>query len=319
MMGAITREGVMERAEWWRLLASPMMHGSSVHYYANIVTLVLVGILVERSVGRGWYVLTFFAGMIGSSIGSLFWIDPQTASVGASGAVFAVGVMGFAVHHPVMAQKRWSWTRFLYIILVLQPIGAMGAGVDIGGHIGGAIAGFAFYFLAMAKNWDAQAQRFGRRKLAWSVVAVTSLVFFFVFGVMIGAFKDRLLDAAAEQGKPHLLPRQVMADPDSAFRLGKVAAELFPEDPVARWLNFERLAKRRSDRDEALAEVPAVLAAFARHGNRRQETAIRGTMAVTIAIRLRDPELARRVATPACGRAAKATTRAALDKMGLCR
>lgn len=85
----------------WTLLTSVFLHGSVIHLLSNLFALGLFGLILESKVGEKRFLAVFFAGGIVSSIVSSFF---YTASLGASGAIFAViGVVA------VMMPRMMVW------------------------------------------------------------------------------------------------------------------------------------------------------------------------------------------------------------------
>ena len=79
----------------WRLLASTFLHSGPAHLFFNATTLLIFGPAVERLFTRHAFWVVYVAGGACASLASLGWRDLRTDgasySVGASGAIFALG------------------------------------------------------------------------------------------------------------------------------------------------------------------------------------------------------------------------------------
>jgi membrane associated rhomboid family serine protease len=79
----------------WRLLASTFLHAGPGHLFFNATTLIIFGPAVERVFTRSGFWIVYAAGGAAASAASLAWRgahgDAASYSVGASGAIFALG------------------------------------------------------------------------------------------------------------------------------------------------------------------------------------------------------------------------------------
>src|ERR1041385_3569475 len=79
----------------WRLLASTFLHAGPAHLFFNATTLIIFGPAVERIFTRAGFLVVYATGGACASLASLAWRDVHVAgvstSVGASGAIFALG------------------------------------------------------------------------------------------------------------------------------------------------------------------------------------------------------------------------------------
>lgn len=132
--------------EPWRLLVAPFLHTGPLHLVVNAFALWQVGRQLEVHLGssRLWCVLLAcgVAGGLGSIAGQL--VSGGGASVGASSAV--CGLLALAC---VIARRAPERLRSLerlagpWLAAALL-LGALVPRVDLGGHLGGALAGAAF-------------------------------------------------------------------------------------------------------------------------------------------------------------------------------
>jgi membrane associated rhomboid family serine protease len=141
--GTLTDAGELSRftmasGDYWTLLTSGFLHQGIFHLLTNMLSLWILGTLVEPVLGHVRFALVYFVALFCGSLGVL--VATPGASVGASGAVF--GLIGAAI---VVARHRGLnlmesglglWLGINLLITFTIP------GISIGAHIGGLIGGF---------------------------------------------------------------------------------------------------------------------------------------------------------------------------------
>ncbi len=143
-----------------RLLTAPFLHANLAHILFNGTALLLAGWVLERLVGRVWFLAVFVTGASGGSLMSLAINPGNLTSVGASGAVMALFaamlVLSFRLPSgPLRTRAQVGSTRIL--IPSLLPLATTTAGamqIDYGAHFGGALAG-AGLGLLLLRTWPA--------------------------------------------------------------------------------------------------------------------------------------------------------------------
>lgn len=146
-MGANTEASL--GAEPWRLLASTVLHGGSVHVLMNGVVLYILGGQLERILGwRRLAVLLVAAGLSGAVASSI--AAEAMLSVGASGAIWGLfgAALGIAVRPRglVPAAIVDNLKRAAVINLVINLAVSFVPGIDLMAHLGGGIAGLVLSF-----------------------------------------------------------------------------------------------------------------------------------------------------------------------------
>ena len=100
--------------------------------------LYFLGTLMEPSIGKVRFALIYVVSLVGGSFGVML-LDPNAATVGASGAVF--GLMGAAIL-AMRARGIDPMQSGLGVTLLLNlAITFFIPGISIGGHLGGLFAG----------------------------------------------------------------------------------------------------------------------------------------------------------------------------------
>jgi rhomboid protease GluP len=131
--------------QWWRLLSSTFIHGGIIHLALNMQCLWQLGKLTERLYGNWTFLMLYILSGLGGSVASLWW-DPDTLSVGASGAIFGVagGLMAFLYLGKLplpRAATQSILTSTLIFVGYNLLYGAVSMGIDNAAHIGGLATG----------------------------------------------------------------------------------------------------------------------------------------------------------------------------------
>ncbi len=137
----------------WTLLTHALLHLSWLHLGLNMLSLVLVGLIVERILGAGRFLLFFALSGVGGGAASLLWktlSHSGVPTVGASGAIS--GVAGIALYLGLWFERRYGQIPVRYVgttlvgslILVSQIFFGAVRGdpsVDHAAHLGGLLVG----------------------------------------------------------------------------------------------------------------------------------------------------------------------------------
>ena len=135
--GALSRAAVAD-GEYWRLVTSGFLHAGFLHLLFNMLSLWILGSLLEPAVGRLRFALIYFVSLLCGSFGALL-LQPDGLTVGASGAIF--GLMAAAAIYArnrglsLMESGLGVWIVLNLVITFTFP------NISIGGHIGGLIGG----------------------------------------------------------------------------------------------------------------------------------------------------------------------------------
>jgi membrane associated rhomboid family serine protease len=142
--GAFINDGALKgsdisNGEYWRLITSGFLHAGFIHIAFNMYLLWYLGRLLEPTLGHIRFAAIYVTSLLAGSFGALLLSNPDTVTIGASGAVF--GLMGAAV-----VEFRRRGVGFLesgigVLILLNLGLSFIVPGIAIGGHIGGLIGG----------------------------------------------------------------------------------------------------------------------------------------------------------------------------------
>jgi membrane associated rhomboid family serine protease len=128
----------------WRMLTAVFVHsqGFIFHILLNMYTLWIFGRILETMLGHWRFLALYLVAGFAGSLGVLFLSAPQTAVVGASGAIF--GLLGAFL---VIQRRMGADTRGLLVLLGINLVIGFIPGVNIawqahlGGLVGGALIG----------------------------------------------------------------------------------------------------------------------------------------------------------------------------------
>ncbi len=147
--GAIV-PGLLERGEYWRLIAAMFLHGGWLHWFLNSWALYQLGTLYETLFGSTRFALIYFvSGICASIASSLYQHGP---AVGASGAIFGIlGAFIFSIRRSPQYRHQ-PWTRsligqLLFWIIVNVVIGFSVQFIDNVAHLAGLATGLLLGFL----------------------------------------------------------------------------------------------------------------------------------------------------------------------------
>jgi rhomboid protease GluP len=129
----------------WRLLTSLFVHGGATHLLLNMISLWLLGLMLEQRVG-GWRVLAvYLASGLAASLATVWYHKNGINSTGASGAIF--GLYGFML--VLLLSKKMVLDKFdrramlgLVVYLILSNlISGINGNIDNIAHLGGLLMG----------------------------------------------------------------------------------------------------------------------------------------------------------------------------------
>lgn len=131
--------------ELWRLVASQLIHVKPLHMVYNALSLLLLGLLIERYVGWQRYLLLWLgAGSMATLLSTFFVPASWNLGTGASQAIFAIAGFGLLLVHKNIER---SWALYGVLAFALVPALALDfifAGYPKPGHMAGLLLGLIF-------------------------------------------------------------------------------------------------------------------------------------------------------------------------------
>ncbi len=125
--------------EWWRVFTGGFLHHGFFHLAVNMFSLYVLGLALERSLGKAQFMAVYFASLVSGSFGSLIE-TPNSLIAGASGAIF--GLLGAYAALSLAQGVGLFQTPIGPILAINLVISFTVRSVSLGGHIGGLIGGF---------------------------------------------------------------------------------------------------------------------------------------------------------------------------------
>jgi rhomboid protease GluP len=145
---------VVVKDEIYRLLTSTFLHSDEFHIVFNMLSLFIVGRVIERLFSKGAYLSLFFLTAFFGAYTANF-MDLGIHAVGASGGIFGLfgALAAFAyVHRHTMREQFIAFMKNFGVILLLNLIiGMVFPSISIAAHIGGLVSGLIGGFI-IAKN-----------------------------------------------------------------------------------------------------------------------------------------------------------------------
>jgi membrane associated rhomboid family serine protease len=170
--------------QYYRLVTSAFMHYGITHILFNMWALYVVGPPLEQLLGRLRFGALYGLSALGGSV-LVFLISPlNSATAGASGAVFGLFAATFVVSRRLNLDVRWVLGLIALNLVITFAAPLLGAGaISWQGHLGGLITG------ALVAAGFVYAPR-ARRNLVQGGVAGALLV---LFAVLIWWRADQLM------------------------------------------------------------------------------------------------------------------------------
>jgi membrane associated rhomboid family serine protease len=144
--------------DWWRVVTGGFLHAGFLHLALNMYVLWVAGSILEPGIGTPRFLGIYFVSLLAGSMGALI-ADPNTLTVGASGAIF--GLMAAVI---VVARGRGVEqlaSQFgLFVVLNLVLTFSI-PNISVGGHVGGLIGGAVAALLVIIVERRMAGQRAG--------------------------------------------------------------------------------------------------------------------------------------------------------------
>jgi membrane associated rhomboid family serine protease len=136
--GGVLKEIGVYQDQYWRLVTGGFLHASIIHIGFNMYLLYILGQLLEPAIGSVRFAVIYAVSLFAGSFGALL-LEPNTYTVGASGAIF--GLMGAAFFEMRHRGMNPFEAGIGFLILINLVLGLFLNDISIGGHVGGLIGG----------------------------------------------------------------------------------------------------------------------------------------------------------------------------------
>ncbi len=182
--GALHGYSVVVKGELYRLLSSIFLHSGGMHIVMNMLSLYIVGKMVEKLFSKTAYLSLYFISAFFGSFASMY-IHVDSAAVGASGAIFGLfgALAGFVFVHKnrMVTQFKAFMKDFGIILLINLGIGFAFPSIDVSAHVGGLIAGIVGGYV-IAKN----------PKFVWAYVFISLLLLVLFYNYLTSLYANYL-------------------------------------------------------------------------------------------------------------------------------
>jgi len=146
---------LVAQGQYWRIFTAMFLHFNLIHIGLNMLTLFLIGGVVEMVYGKWRYLVIYLGSGIVGGIVTYFVVQPGIPSAGASGAIFGVfGALGMFYIMNRQALGRYgagAITNWLFWLGLNIVFGFSVPGIGIWDHIGGLVAGMIIAALLMPR------------------------------------------------------------------------------------------------------------------------------------------------------------------------
>ncbi len=123
---------------WWQVVTSAFLHTQPWHIGLNMVALWMLGPNLERVLGRARFLALYLVAALAGSAMVMWVSDPDSSSLGASGAIFGL----FAALALLVWKVRGNFRQVLYVLGINAVISFM-PGISWQAHLGGFLGGLA--------------------------------------------------------------------------------------------------------------------------------------------------------------------------------
>jgi membrane associated rhomboid family serine protease len=131
---------LVSSGEWWRLLGAGFLHANLPHLGTNMLSLFFIGRIVEPAVGMLRTGLIYAVSLAAGSLGVMV-VDPDGATLGASGAIFGLAGALLVISHVRGIGVMQSGIGPMILLNLAFTFSI--PGISVGGHVGGLIGGGA--------------------------------------------------------------------------------------------------------------------------------------------------------------------------------
>lgn len=146
---ALIPAAVLQYGQWWRILTGAFMHGGLIHIGVNMLSLWFLGRFIEYALGPWRMLLVYMVSLVASGLGVVYFSDPMTPTLGASGAIFglfgALFAIGLKLGKPGMNLVRANIGILAINLLITFTVPAISWQAHVAGLFAGFVLTFAIY------------------------------------------------------------------------------------------------------------------------------------------------------------------------------
>jgi membrane associated rhomboid family serine protease len=167
--------------EWYRIVTGGFLHAGFLHIAFNMYALYILGSMLEPAIGTARFLAVYAVSLLAGSFGALL-LEPDTVTVGASGAIFGIFGVAFLIARGRGMNEVASQLGVLLLINLAFTFGFSDF-ISVGGHLGGLVGGSLAGLLIVA----GERGMLGSRRVTAEMVALTALAVVAAGGALIVA------------------------------------------------------------------------------------------------------------------------------------
>ncbi|MEV4758753.1 rhomboid family intramembrane serine protease [Micromonospora sp. NPDC049559] len=143
---AMTPSGELEgvaTGDYYRLITAMFLHYGVIHLLMNMWALWVLGRTLEAALGPARFLALYLIAGIGGNVAAYVFSSPNTATAGASTAIFGL----FAGLFVIMRRLGRDTSAVIPVLVVNLAFTFLAPGISIAGHLGGLVTGAAMSLL----------------------------------------------------------------------------------------------------------------------------------------------------------------------------
>ena len=162
---------LVQEGQWWRLITPIFLHIGIFHILMNGFTLLYVGQILEPMIGHWRFLIVYMLSGIMGNLASFAFGSNNAISAGASTSLF--GMFAAFLSLAIIYRENRFLTElgksFLGLIVINLLMDLTMSGIDIWGHIGGAVGGLLLGYALGLPN-------ISRPKMIFRILAIVVVV-----------------------------------------------------------------------------------------------------------------------------------------------
>ncbi len=159
--------------ELWRVVTSAFIHANVLHIGFNMYVLYALGPMLERGMGKAFFLLCYLGGALTASLAVLLF-NFQVSTLGASGAVLGMaGALAVVLHRRGVSLRQ---TNLLGLIGINLALPVIVGGISFWGHFGGIAGGALAAFVQLVAGETGTRSRVAGVALSVALVAACAAV-----------------------------------------------------------------------------------------------------------------------------------------------
>jgi membrane associated rhomboid family serine protease len=138
--------------QYYRLITAAFLHANLLHIFFNMYALLIVGPSLEVALGRLRYLTLYVLSALGGSALAYLLMPPQSAAVGASGAIFGLFGALFVVSRRVGASSGGILALIGINLVLTFTISSISWQAHVGGLVTGTALAAAYAYAPRARQ-----------------------------------------------------------------------------------------------------------------------------------------------------------------------